>query len=157
MVALPFSQRRATTSKPLKNNQILDALTLGDKIRNRRLTLGLFQREVAKNFKVSEDTIVNWESNKATPAVRHYPQIIEFLQDFPFDIDTATIGGKIRMYRYLRGLSRKQLAYNLKVDKSTIFHYENNVHIPLKQNLRRLKVIFEVVEQYISSCVSHST
>jgi len=49
-------------SKPIKNPK-----TLGDKIRNRRIELGLLQNELAEMVGVSEDTIRNWEKNNCLP------------------------------------------------------------------------------------------
>lgn len=40
-------------------------VTLGDKIRKGRIELGFFQKELAEIIGVSEDTIRNWEKNKA--------------------------------------------------------------------------------------------
>lgn len=71
--------------------------------------------------------------------MKYMPKIIEFLGYFPFEINTRTIGGQIKKYRYLNGLSQDQLAYLLGVNESTIFHFENNKHKPKKGTLTKLK------------------
>ncbi len=115
---------------------------MGQKLRNRRLELGLLQKDVAKEFEVSEDTIVNWEQERVIPTVRHMPKIIAFLGHFPLEIDTSTIGGKLKMYRYMNGLSQKELAKKAKIDTSTIYHYELGKHTPNSAVINKLKEIF---------------
>ena len=63
-------------------------MTIGDFIRKRRLELGLLQSAIAQAFDTCEDTITNWENNKAEPQDQFYPAIIEFLQSYPFPTDT---------------------------------------------------------------------
>jgi DNA-binding XRE family transcriptional regulator len=53
-----------------KNRQYPNNLNkLGDHLRNRRLELGLIQRDVSQRIGVDEDTICRWESNKTSPSV----------------------------------------------------------------------------------------
>jgi len=112
--------------------------TLGEKLKNRRLELSLLQKEVAKIIGVSEDCITLWENNRSKPYVSYYPQIIEFLGYIPFDVECSTLGGQIKLYRYLNGLTQKNLADLLHINESTVFHYENNRHKPSPKTLKRL-------------------
>jgi DNA-binding XRE family transcriptional regulator len=127
--------------KPLKETLNENPVTIGDQLRNRRLELRLFQSEVAIKIGVSEDTITFWENNKVEPLVKNYPKIIQFLGYFPFALDETTLGGRIKKYRFIHGLSQEDLSRQIGVDESTIFHYENNKHIPSKKIMRRLKVL----------------
>ncbi|OQP64981.1 transcriptional regulator [Niastella vici] len=120
--------------------------TLGEKIRNRRLELHLFQKDVADLMGVTEDSITNWELNRHEPQIEYYPKIIEFLGYFPFDIDTSTLGGKIKRYRYLKGVTQEELARELGVNESTIFHYEKNDTKPFRKTMAKLAPILAMVE-----------
>jgi len=68
---LPFSHISLKASKPKifkgLSKAIKNPQTLGDKIRTRRIELGLLQKELAGKVGVSEDTIRNWETNKCLP------------------------------------------------------------------------------------------
>ena len=66
----------------------------------------------------------------------------------PFDVDTSTLGGKIKLYRYLHGLSQEELALKLEVNKSTVFHYENNKHNPLRKHLKNL-ILYYIVTDFL--------
>jgi transcriptional regulator with XRE-family HTH domain len=54
-------------------------VTWGDHIKKRRLELGLYQKQVAKQLGVDETTVHNWERNYTRPALRFLPGIVRFL------------------------------------------------------------------------------
>lgn len=58
--------------------------TIGDLIRNRRIELNLFQKEVAEIIGVSEDCITYWENERSIPQKRHLSKITSFLGYNPF-------------------------------------------------------------------------
>lgn len=95
------------------------------------------QKHVANLIGVCEDSITGWENNRNDPSIVYYPKIIQFLGYVPFEVDTATLGGQIKLYRYMHGLSQEELALKLEVNESTIFHYENNKHKPLDKTLKK--------------------
>jgi len=141
---LPFSRLRKTLPKP-KYQFFDEPQTLGDKIRKRRLELGLLQKDVAAIIGVCEETITLWEGNRAQPLVTTYPKIIEFLSYFPFDIDTSSFVGKIKNYRFRLGLSQVELAKRLGVNESTVFHYEKETHKPDARKLKILETLLNKV------------
>jgi DNA-binding XRE family transcriptional regulator len=53
--------------------------TLGDRIRKRRLDLGLLQWDVAESVEVDETTILHWEKNRTQPTARHMGAVMVFL------------------------------------------------------------------------------
>jgi DNA-binding XRE family transcriptional regulator len=130
-----------TVGKPLGYKLISNPMTIGKKIKNRRLELGLFQKDVAKAIGVSDDSIRFWEKNRSVPQVCHYPKIIQFLGYIPFDVDISTFGGKIKLYRYCKGLTQEKLALKLNINESTVFSYENNKHKPTGETMRKLDVL----------------
>lgn len=120
---------------------VAEPKTIGDKIRNRRLALGLMQRQVAELLGTFEESVYRWEMNRNAPDMKHMPKIIEFLGYCPVTIDTETVGGKIKQYRYNKGLSQEELATLLGVNESTVFHYEKSAHVPCPIVLKKLKTL----------------
>jgi transcriptional regulator with XRE-family HTH domain len=140
-----------TVGKPL-SNLIINPTTIGEKLKNRRLELGLLQIDVANIIGVCEDSITGWENNRNEPSIMYYPKIIQFLGYVPFEVDDSTLGGQIKLYRYLHGLSQEELARILDINESTVFHYENNKHKPSPKTLRKIKSLLYRKSNLISSC-----
>ena len=117
--------------------------TIGDKLRNRRIELGLLQKEVAERFGVIEESITNWENGHSILQVRYYPKLIAFLEYYPFPEDNISVGGRIQKYRYINGLSHKAMGRLVGVDGSTICRWENwlTAKLPYK-----LKKHFSIIE-----------
>jgi len=113
--------------------------TLGDHLRKKHLDLKLLQKDVAQRLGVDETTIHNWETGHTTPALPVMPRLIEFLGYIPFEISAKSLGEKIKVYRRIHGLSRKELAKRLKIDSSTIRRWERRKGSPSKELLERLK------------------
>jgi len=114
-------------------------VTVGEHIRKKRMKLKLFQRDVAKILKVSEDCITNWENNRGTPQINHFPKIIEFLGYIPLEIDTSTLVGKLNACRYRSGFSQGELAKAAKVDAGTMGMVLNEGYIPTGRIFAKLE------------------
>ncbi|HKZ19445.1 MAG TPA: helix-turn-helix transcriptional regulator [Acidimicrobiia bacterium] len=69
--------------KPLPEAYPRELLTLGDRLRKRRLDLGLLQKDVAQQLGVSKDTVRNWEANRTQPGRLFLLRIAEFLGNLP--------------------------------------------------------------------------
>ncbi len=93
---------------------------MGDHVRRRRLDLGLLQREVATLLGVSKSTMEGWERNRHPPTLKHIPAVVEFLGYVPFP-EPVTLAERLRLYRRLNGISRRQLARCLQVDETTVW------------------------------------
>ena len=139
MPALPFSRSSNTTPKPRREKYIVNPTTLGEKLRNRGIEPGLLQKNAAKQFNVSEESITNWENGHEEPQVRYYPILINFLGYYPFMEETITFGGRIRKYRFLLGLNHVGLGKLFGLDARTIDGLENNIHKPQAHVRERLK------------------
>ena len=100
---------------------------VGEHLRKRRTELGLRQKDVAHEMKVSEWTLMNWESSETTPRVRYGPRIIDFLGFDPLP-DPADFGQEVWKLRWTRGLTQRQLAALLRVDESTVRDWERGEH-----------------------------
>ena len=55
--------------------------TLGDRLRAKRMDLGLYQKHVAKLLGVTMDTICYWENSRVKPSPQVLPKIVQFLQE----------------------------------------------------------------------------
>ena len=107
---------------------------MADHLKKRRFDLKLQQKEVAGIIGVSDDTITNWENGKAIPKMSHRHKVISFLGYNPYAVDTTTLGGRIRLYRHLNGLSQKRFGKLIGVDASTVRSWEEDKFWPSKKN-----------------------
>lgn len=138
---MPFSRLTTSVTKPLGIKHVVDPKTIGDNIRNRRLELGLLQKQVGEMLGIPEESVCRWETNRNSPDIKHMPKIIDFLGYCPIPIDTSTVAGKIKRYRFDNGLSQEDLAKLLGINESTVFHYEKGAHRPSPFVLKRLKIL----------------
>jgi transcriptional regulator with XRE-family HTH domain len=67
------------------------------------------------------------------------PRIIRLLSYVPISIDTSTLPGKLKQYRFLHGLSQEKFAKFAGVNETTVRDWENGLHKPLPKTLKRLK------------------
>lgn len=141
--ALPFSRRYESVRKPLGIKYMECPVTIGEKMRNRRLELGLLQKDVAVVFEVSEDCIVNWENNRFEPQIRYAPKVIEFLGYNPYSDEVASLGDRIKQYRKEQGLSHKKMGKLLGVDASTIGAWEKTKNLPHHKTLMQLNKLID--------------
>jgi len=116
-------------------------VTIGDHIKKRRMDLRLLQKDIAKRWNVTEETITNWENGYSIPMISYYPLIIEFLGYSLWQFDTNTLSGKILEYRHRYGLSAKQLGRLLGVNLSTVRSWELNESTPSKQKIKKLELL----------------
>lgn len=115
--------------------------TLGNHIRKKRLELGLFQREVAKQIGVNEITIYNWERQRTAPTLSSIPKALKFLGYEPLNTDSQDLGQKLRTFRRLRGLTQKTLAKRLGVDPTTLARWESEKSRPSGNLMGRIRLL----------------
>ena len=101
-------------------------VTIGDHIRRRRLDMGLFQKDLAVAIGVDTTTIYNWENRRTMPPLRFLPRIAHFLGYVPTPSMPSTLGEKVLQYRYLKGISQKDLAKRIGIDPTTLSRLERN-------------------------------
>jgi DNA-binding XRE family transcriptional regulator len=120
MVALPFSRYAKTVAIPLPLGYPINPVTLCEHLTKRRMDLGLYRSEAARQLNMSKGCFCNWENERNKPRLYQYPAIITFLGYYPFNHETVTFGGKIKRYKYEHELSNEKLAKVLVVDEGTI-------------------------------------
>jgi DNA-binding XRE family transcriptional regulator len=141
--ALPFCHLALKGPKPLPPEYPKDLQTLGDHIRRRRLELGLFQKDAAKQIGVDEATIYNWESNETQPTNRSIPRIIQFLGYNPLPA-AGTLSERLVVCRRALGLTQRAMARRLQVDPTTILSWET-------KRRRRSTKLSRIVEDFLKS------
>ena len=123
---------------PLSPKYPKQIITIADHLRKRRLDLKLSQAAVSRIIGVTEDTITYWENGRTVPQISVVPAVIRFLGYNPYEVDTSTLGGKVKQYRLMKGLSLKNFAKLVHVDPSTVKTWEDNEFTPETENYRRL-------------------
>jgi len=116
---------------------------LGDHLRKRRLDLKLLQKDVAQKIGVDTASIRNWETGHATPSLSVTPSLIEFLGYIPFETSAKSPGERIKVYRQVPGLTRKDLAKRFGINPSTLARWEKGKGNPSKR-------IMEMISEYFN-------
>ena len=107
--------------------------------------MGLFQKEVAGILGVDPTSINSWEKNRCQPKLYLIPKIVQFLGYAPFPTNgERTIGGTIKAYRLMHGLSQKKLAKAVGVDPTTLARWENSRSKPGEGLRKRLAGMFGI-------------
>ncbi len=119
--------------------------TLGDHPRKRRLELNLTQSEAAAAMGVDEMTVVGWELNQHQPLARYIPEVIKFLGYVPEDLfPNDTTVQKIKGYRLLHGMTRKELAKKLRMDQETLRRLETKTGKHPAGTLIKISLLIDV-------------
>src|SRR4028118_1465543 len=109
-----------------------------ERFRVRRWSLGLDQKDAAKEIGVSVATYCGWETNRREPALRNIPAAIRFL-GFERRPQGATLGGRVRHARTAAGLSITRLAALIEADPSAVSEWESNLRTPLRRSTEKLE------------------
>ncbi|HBG25590.1 MAG: hypothetical protein A2Y10_04940 [Planctomycetes bacterium GWF2_41_51] len=119
-------------------------ITLGDHVLKRRLDLKLDRQQTAEMIGTDKLSIANWEHNRSGPRPRYIPKIIDFLGYTPKDLFTPnTFGEEIRVYRQIHGLTQKQMADKIGIDKGTMRYLEKEKHEPTKRMIEKITACIE--------------
>lgn len=137
--ALPFLHVSLFAQIP--SQSVENPKTIAEHLLNRQLELKISQNEMARRIGVDPENIINWRLRGRLPRITFYPKIIEFLGYNPVQVDTGTIGGKIKMFRIENGLSQRAFAELSGLDESSICLWEKNEKSPLPSKLKILENI----------------
>ncbi len=113
--------------------------TLGQAIRNRRLKLGITQKDVAEQLNTQREVYDRWERDQCEPVVSKWPELIAFLGHYPGECEPPA--KLTRMTRRLTGLDQKQLAQRIGVIHQKLRAWELEREMPDEDQLRRLKQV----------------
>jgi DNA-binding XRE family transcriptional regulator len=122
--------------------------TLGNHIRRRRLDLGLWQRILAKQLGVREETLATWERGQAKPLARHYGAIVRFLGYDPHTADDS-LAARLRAVRRRLGLTQEQLAAQAGLDEGTIVDLEMDRRSPSQRTRQKIEALLRPKEEEV--------
>jgi len=128
--------------KPKNPSYVEEPTTVGDHIRNVRLTRNLLQKDVAEILRVCEDTITGWERRRKQPQLKHLPAIIRFLRYIPDNcIDIPQLKCEIFLKRVKLGLSQRAMSKRIGIDSTTLHQIEINGRQPIKRTRNKLFLV----------------
>ena len=113
---MPFTKiirKRATRPVPV---------TVGEHIKEARITRGLLQREVAELLGVAAATVANWENGKTDPLPKDGPKIVQFLGYLPLPVDT--LAEQLMALRFMNGWTQAQAGAACGVSEDSWATYE---------------------------------
>jgi len=87
-------------------------------------------------------TILNWEKGHSNPRLPAMPKIIEFLGYNPLPAG-QTFGERLRLHRIEVGLTQQQLAQKLGINPSTLAHWEQGRHKPMRRLFKSIMAFLE--------------
>jgi len=116
---LPFCQLRLKARKPKPAGYPKSLETLGDRIRAKRMDLGLQHKDVANIVGAEVLTVCNWEMNRTSPSTYWIPKLIAFLGYSPYVPPSPFLDWLDNIRRSL-GLSWSELAGLIGVDPGTL-------------------------------------
>jgi transcriptional regulator with XRE-family HTH domain len=123
--SLPFSSLRLKSQRPrcLPRGYPVAPNALGERIRRRRLDLGLTQRTLARRLGVREETVHLWELDRIRPLARHYGRLVRVL-GFDPEPPSHSLAERLRAARRRAGLTQAELARRLGLDEGTVVQME---------------------------------
>lgn len=113
---------------------------MGQRIRQRRMDLGLTQQTLATRLGCSYPTIAAWENDGSEPLARQWPAI-ETVLGFGLVPESDGLPGRIRTARLRLGLTQEELARRARVDVRTVRNSETGKHLPSGISTQRLRGI----------------
>jgi len=122
-------------------------ITVGDHIKAKRLDKGLYQKELAKMWEITTDTLVNWELGRYEPPSYRYKMISDFLGYCLYNHPATTLALKLKYIRcYFFGMENNSFAKHTGFDPSSIHNWESEKHTPLEKSIQKLSKIcgFEI-------------
>jgi len=141
-LAIPFSELNISVSIPDKKNYPETVETIGNHIKSYRLKHNIPIKTIIKELGISRDTLRGWELNLFQPFVTHYPKIIQLLGYYPFQGEANSLGGRIRKFRYMKGLTQRQFADLMHTDVTAVWFWEADKRVPLPKTK-------EVIERFV--------
>lgn len=139
MGSLHSCHKQLKAKKPVNLAYPTTLNTLGDHLRKVRLDRGLSQPQVAKQLKVTTDSVTGWELNRYEPQARFAKRIIKFLGYLPFNTEALSTGRKLYMARLISGKTQEQVADQIGCDESNLRYIELDRRRPGKQTMSKIQ------------------
>lgn len=128
---LQFTKVSLKAAKP--SSLHIEPITLGDKIRHKRMRDGLTQKQAAQIIGVDAFTLLNWEKSKTTPSPKDWPGLIRFLGYVP-QPEPASLADRLCYVRCIRGWSLKEAGHAADIHEETWGYWEGGQNLPPTEN-----------------------
>ena len=112
------------------------SMEYGKRIREKRLSLGMSQRALARHLGVQKTSIRGWESGVCSPS----EEKLEMLEEWFSKSDDGYLARRIRDKRKNLSMTQRDLAGVVGVNIDTVKGWENHRCMPSLANLQRLTV-----------------
>ncbi len=106
-----------------KKGAVLTPSTVGEHLRNKRLSLGLRQQDVASQVGTMREVYDRWERDERQPVVSQWPRILRFLGYYPVSRETAA--DLFLQIRRSHGVDQKKLASIVGVTHQQLRRWEH--------------------------------
>ena len=116
---------------------------LGEHQRNRRLTLGLTQEQVATQLGTLREVYERWERDERKPVVSVWPMILKFLGYYPGRQES--LADLTLMARRKLGLEQKKLAKRMGVIHQRLRRWEHSREVPSPTECSRLRTLLSEI------------
>lgn len=114
-----------------------EPVTLGDRLRRRRLELGLYQKDVAVQIGVTTSTIWNWEHGW-TIELRYMPKLIQFLGYNPIPRPDNLLE-RLSWFKLVNGLTLEELGAKMDRDPEQLSDWLAGRHKPCQRNRKEIE------------------
>jgi transcriptional regulator with XRE-family HTH domain len=141
-VALPFTSLRLAGRRPrvFPRGYPHSPRTMGERIRQRRMDLGLTQRTLAEKLGCWYQSVASWERDESVPLSGRWPAI-EGVLGAGLVPERDGLPGQIRIARLRLGLTQEDLARRAGVNVRTVRNAEAGKHAPSGRSTQRLRAI----------------
>ncbi len=142
-IALPFCNLRLAGRRPREfpRGYPFTPNTLGQRIRQRRMDLGLTQQTLAKKLDCWYQNIARWERGLSEPLAARWPSI-EGVLGVGLVPERDGLPGRTRAARLRLGLTQEELARRAGVHVRTVRNVETGRHRPSRRTAGRLAGLF---------------
>ena len=135
---MPFYELKLSHVKPKDRAYPKEVKTLGDRLRQKRLDLGLYQKEVAAQMGITTQTVMLWEKNQTKPRLDQLPKVAQFIGSAA-EPPAQTLGAKLFAIRRRHGLSLDLMARYLGVDPGSLSRWERDEPVLFKHIKHRFE------------------
>lgn len=141
-VALPFCNLRLIGRRPREfpRGYPFTPRTLGERIRQRRLDLGLTQQTLGERLGCWSQSVASWERDESVPLAGRWPAI-EGVLGAGLVPERDGLPGQIRIARLRLGLTQEELARRAGVNVRTVRNAEAGKHAPSGLSTQRLRAV----------------
>jgi transcriptional regulator with XRE-family HTH domain len=126
--------------RPLPPGYPRDPKTFGERLRKRRLDVGLTQEELARRIGCWPEQVGIWERDQSRPLARRWPGILEVLGEDVLPAGTD-FPSRLLAARKRAGQTQVEFAARVGVDPRTILNLERGLRSPHRRTLRKLAAI----------------